>query len=200
MPPRFPPPGGDAVDALVTDQYLDALLASADRRPPDGAPDPAAGADLRRATAVLRASLVRVHPSFRFEERLAARLAELAAGDVAHAVAGPGVRHGDLIPFPGAMLSAPSGDPLLAAVLDGRLDPSDEEAVARAAGARPPARPLLVGGAITSAALSLVGVAWVAWRAARPGGPGLPRAAHESSARRLAELADLATGIHGGTA
>ena len=31
-------------------------------------------------------------------------------------------------------------------------------------------RPLLIGGAITSAALSLVGVAWIAWRAARPAG------------------------------
>ncbi len=199
MPPRLPPQGGDAVDALVTDQYLDALLASADPRPPDGAADPAAGTDLRRATAVVRASLVRVHPSFRFEERLAARLAELAAGDVAHVIAGAGARHGDLIPFPGTTLATPPGDPLLAAVLEGRLDPSDEDAVARAVGPRSPARPLLVGGAITSAALSLVGVAWVAWRAARPGGPGLPRV-HEGSARRLAALADLAAGVHGGPA
>ncbi len=33
-------------------------------------------------------------------------------------------------------------------------------------------RPLLIGGAITSAALSLAGVAWVAWRVARTPGIG----------------------------
>ena len=69
-------------DALLTDLYLDALLAGgaldvlSDVRPATrGHLDPAmAGAADR-----LRRDLVRVHPSFRFEERLATRLAEAAA-------------------------------------------------------------------------------------------------------------------------
>jgi hypothetical protein len=192
------------VDALVTDRYLDALLTAGDRRTTspgdddhdahDSAAEP--GVDLRRASEVIRASLVRVHPSFRFEEQLAARLAALAAGG-SRAVAAGGTRSGDVIPFPG-MAIAPGDDPLLDAVIAGRLDPTDADAVARAAGVRSPARPLIVGGAITSAAISLVGVAWVAWRAARPGGSTMSRAVREAHARHLADIAELATGVHGG--
>ncbi len=210
--PRSATQEGEAVDALVTDQYLDMVLAAGDRRA--GAARGAAGAcdggelaaavqdaALRRAGDVLRAALVRVHPSFRFEERLAAHLAELAEGDAAPgAPVRGGLRRGDVIPFPGTVASAGVADPLLAAVLAGRLDPADPEAVARAASVRAPARPLLVGGALTSAALSLVGVAWVAWRAARPGGPAMSRAARQAHARRLADLAELAAGAHGGPA
>ncbi|MFN8630742.1 MAG: hypothetical protein U0838_10595 [Chloroflexota bacterium] len=86
------------------------------------------------------------------------------------------------------------------AVIDGQLDPSDADAVARADGTRSPAKPLIVGGAITSAAISLVGVALVAWRASRPNGSTMARAAREAHARRLADLAELATGVHGGPA
>ncbi len=204
-PPRLPPQGGEAVDALVTDQYLDAVLAEGDRHAsgleaadPDD-PDMTEAA-LRHAGDVVRAALVRVHPSFRFEERLAGRLAELALAEAPHALAAGRARRGDVIPFPGAGVADAVGDPLLAAVLDGRLDPADEEAVARAAGVRSPARPLLVGGAITSAALSLVGVAWVAWRSARPGGSTPSRAAREAHARRLADIAELATSVRGGPA
>jgi len=216
-PNRYPPEGGEAVDALITDQYLDALLASGDRRAAardagTAHADPVAAgteadapdAGLRRAGEVVRASLVRVHPSFRFEEHLAARLAQLAAADAAHALAAGGARipsrSGALIPFPGTTVEATIDDPLLAAVLDGRLDPTDADAVARAAGTRSPARPLIVGGAITSAAISLVGVAWVAWRASRPGGSTMSRAARDAHARRLADLAELAAGVHGGPA
>lgn len=203
-PVRFPNQGDEAVDALVTDRYLDALLAGGD--PPRAARDgddptgpPAAPDAVRSASRVVHASLVRVHPSFRFEERLAGRLAELAA-DASHAVAAGGAQRGAVIAFPGAVAGAAGDDPLLEAVLDGRLDPSDEAAVARAEGVRPPTRPLIVGGAITSAAISLVGVAWVAWRASRPGGSTMSRAAREAHARRLADLAELATGVHGGPA
>jgi len=204
-PKGFPPQDAESVEALVTDQYLDTLLAAADRRPTLGAdgvdePDLDARTDgLRRAGDVLRASLLRVHPSFRFEERLASRLADMAAAGAPRAVATGGTRYGQVIPFPSAA-GAFLDDPLLAAVLDGRLDPADEEAVARATGLRSPARPLIVGGAITSAALSLVGVAWVAWRAARPSGSTMARAAREAHARRLAAIAELATSVHGGPA
>ena len=62
------------VEALVTDQYLDSLLAarSGKGRPPR----PEAGRDqaVGQAADALHAQLARVHPSFRFEERLAADL------------------------------------------------------------------------------------------------------------------------------
>jgi hypothetical protein len=142
-----------------------------------------------------------------FVDRVVARAdlrRELAAADAVHALAAGGARipsrSGALIPFPGTTVEATIDDPLLAAVLDGRLDPTDADAVARAAGTRSPARPLIVGGAITSAAISLVGVAWVAWRASRPGGSTMSRAARDAHARRLADLAELAAGVHGGPA
>jgi hypothetical protein len=200
----LPPGGGDDADPLAVDRYLEALLAGADRRPsapaePDAetlvagtADGLAPPADLRRAADVVRASLVRVHPSFRFEERLAERLAELASAASTRAAAAGAALPGDVIPFPAT--AASSGDPLLEAVLNGRLDPSDGDAVARAAGARSPAMPLIVGGAITSAALSIVGVAWVAWRASRPDGAPMGRAARAAHARRLADLAGLPGG------
>src|SRR5256885_9955041 len=73
-------PGRDPdVDALRTDRYLDSLLAAADRHANDVPADAAIDEPLRHAAARLRRDLVRVHPSFRFEERLAARLASEAA-------------------------------------------------------------------------------------------------------------------------
>ena len=204
-PSRFPPQDAEVVEALVTDDYLDALLATAHRlqaADADAAGDAdldTPGDDLRHASAVIRASLLRVHPSFRFEERLAERLADLAASRPPRALAVGGKRHGEVIPFPGPA-GSDLADPLLAAVLDGRLDPADAEAVARAAGLRSPSRPFIVGGAITSAALSLVGVAWVAWRASRPSGSTMARAAREAHARRLADIAELAPNVHGGPA
>ena len=205
-PPRFPPQDAEAVEVLVTDRYLDAVLAAGDRPAAASRPGPEPGgpdlpeAALQHAGAVVRTALVRVHPSFRFEERLAGRLTDLAAADADRALASGGARRGDVIPFPRAATADLLDDPLLAAVLAGRLDPADEAAVERAARVRPPARPLLLGGAITSAALSLVGVAWVAWRAARPSGSTMSRAAREAHARHLADIAELATSVHGGPA
>src|SRR6476661_6792856 len=68
---------GTEVEALLTDLYLERVLArhGTDRGPADADLDPA----LRRASDRLRRDLTRVHPSFRFEERLALRLAEAAA-------------------------------------------------------------------------------------------------------------------------
>lgn len=206
-PMSHAPAAGAALDpsadaALVVDRYLDALLAAGDRAadavPTDADLDPA----LRDVGFVLRRSLVRVHPSFRFEDRLAARLSELA-DTRARAAAGAGAA--PAIPFPGPRvhLGAPQGarldDPLLAAILDGDLDPADAAAVARAAGVRSGTRPLIVGGAITSAAISIVGVAWVAWRASRPAGHGtntgaMARAARIAHARRAAALAGTGAG------
>lgn len=96
--------------------------------------------DVRRSGLRLAADLPRFHPSFRFEERLAGTLASLAAGRPADAVA-------ELMSFPSAAVSV--SDPASA----------------------PPAgtiRPVVIGGVLTSAALSLAGAAFVAWRWAHP--------------------------------
>ena len=193
----------------MADRYLDALLAAGDRRADDAPADAALAPDLRHAARVLRRSLVRVHPSFRFEERLATRLADLAAAQSGSALAAAG--GGTVIPFPvagdsplprrpaGAMPA--SADPLLDAILRGDLDPTDEAATERAAAGPVDRRPMIVGGAaITSAAISIVGVAFVAWRASRPDarpGTGLMgRAARSAHARRAAALAGAGLGGH----
>jgi hypothetical protein len=140
----LPPRDGLEVDALRTDRYLEALLA-AERRGPDLPADSALDPEVRAASRRLSRDLVRVHPSFRFEERLAARLAEAARAMRLAPAAG-----GETLPV--ALQAAVAGD----ALLDPLGDPDDPDA--------PDLRPYLIGGAITSAALSLAGAAWVAWR------------------------------------
>ncbi len=151
---------GSSADALLTDLYLDALLAGAvlgatvvgDTAIVDGSDfDPAA----RLAADRLRRDLVRVHPSFRFEERLATRLAEAAISMRLPAAVGA---EGRIVPFRSALPTDPG-----AGASDG-TDAGD------AADGRPRdyARPLIIGGALTSAALSLAGAALVAWRRGRP--------------------------------
>lgn len=185
------------VEALVADRYLDALLAAVDRHAADAPSDGSLDPEVREAARVLRASLVRVHPSFRFEERLAARLADLAAAQAAPALAAGAedAPTATILAFPGLEPSPLATDPLLDAILRGELDPTDEAAVDRAldAGGGSGAasrRALLVGGGITSAAISLVGVAWVAWRASRPAparsNRAMARAARAARARRAA--------------
>jgi len=178
----------DDVDALVADRYIDALLAAADRHAVDAPSDAAVDPDVREAARVLRASLVRVHPSFRFEERLAGRLADLALSQARPALAAGG----SLVELPPASASILDADPLVGAIIRGELDPTDADAVEAADRLPPTRRPLLVGGAITSAAISLVGVAYVAWRASRPSAQGrasngaMARAARAARARRVA--------------
>ena len=191
--PILPDWGRADVDALVTDRYLDALLAAAERRADDAPMDATLDPGVRDAARVLGRSLVRVHPSFRFEERLASRLAGLAAAQswrpaAAHGAHPAGVSGGSLVAFPAATATASSravapgfapadADPLLDAILCGDLDPADAAAVAQAERVPGSRRPLIVGGAITSAAISLAGVAWVAWRASHPAGSTITRAA-----------------------
>jgi hypothetical protein len=71
------------IEAFVVDRYLDSLIA---RTPVDGADIPP---ELRTTAERLARNLPRYHPSFRFEEALAARLAAVATG-----------RAGELIDFP----------------------------------------------------------------------------------------------------
>ena len=179
-------------DALLTDLYLDAILAGRPfRGEVDGDPggllataassgrlDPA----VRAASDRLRHDLVRVHPSFRFEERLATRLAEAAVQLRIPTAVGA---EGHVVAFraPGF---GPPGEPGVGTDrgLDDLLaDPSDADR-------RDMARPLLIGGALTSAALSLAGAALVAWRRTRPGSP-MARAT-----RAVRDARDAAGAVH----
>ena len=166
------PVEGDEVAALIVDRYLEALLAvdsDATQRPDPGVPR-----ELRDAAARLGHELPRLHPSFRFEERLAQRLAEVAVGlRLPSAVGGEGsvvpigvVRR----PRPGERADDDELDLLYAGPLDARPDL---------------VRPLLIGGALTSAALSLAGAAWVAWRRTRPTTTPMERAVRAVASRRL---------------
>ncbi|MFN8619476.1 MAG: hypothetical protein U0869_01855 [Chloroflexota bacterium] len=79
-------PAEDA--AIQVDTYLDELLATRQRHL---APSGDLPADLERTARLVREALVRFHPSFRFEEELAARLRAVADG---------AARAGALVRFP----------------------------------------------------------------------------------------------------
>jgi hypothetical protein len=190
-----------SADALLTDLYLDAILAGRSFRGelgPDGRDgarelasssgrlDPA----VRAASDRLRHDLVRVHPSFRFEERLATRLAEAAmelriptaVGAEGHVLAFRAPALGPA-PAPGMDAGAPDAGGADRAPGDGLLaDPLDADR-------RDLARPLLIGGALTSAALSLAGAALVAWRRTRPISPMVRAARAVRDARDTAAAA-----------
>jgi hypothetical protein len=134
-------------EAFVVDRYLDSLLAVHPIDVSDVRPE------LRSAAEALVAGLPRHHPSFRFEERLAARLAAASADSTP----------GELIPFPPPVV--------VAGVADGR----------------PVAlRPAVIGGVLTSAAISLAGAAYVAWRRNRPAVDPWARAIRAAARRRTA--------------
>ena len=154
---------GHEVEALVTDRYLEALLAAhargADRGPTAQDPDAA----VRRTADRLARDLPRFHPSFLFEEALAARLASHALRLRLPAAAGA----------EGLVVPLPLGDPLTDLREDGASSGSGR-------------RPLIIGGALTSAALSLAGAAYVAWRLNRPATAPMVRAARAVARSRLA--------------
>jgi hypothetical protein len=165
-----------SADALLTDLYLDALLAGAVLEAAAATSDGPIGLDpaARLAADRLRRDLVRVHPSFRFEERLATRLAEAAVALQVPLAAG--AEGGRVVPFPAVRGSGP--------------DPTDIDGDASIAGVGPRdrSRPLLIGGALTSAAISIAGAAFVAWRFGRPNRATTPmaRAARAVREARLA--------------
>jgi hypothetical protein len=168
------------VEALVTDRYLDALLAARDdmaapssRGVGSGAPRPVSANRLddavRLASERLVRDLPRFHPSFRFEERLAVRLAEAAAAMRLPAAAGA----------EGSMAAIPFPAPELPAGFDPFAEIPDE---APPLGSVP--RPLLIGGAVAASALSLAGAAVVAWRRSHPGSSPMARAARAAHSMR----------------
>ena len=140
------------VQALITDRYLDSLLAVAPAPARDGEPiddpDTSLSAAVRAISRRLATDLPRFHPSFRFEERLALRLAELAASMRMPLAAGGESQAGTVTRLPVAPLGPAPADPL-------RVAPEDDPE-------RDP-RPLLIGGAVAASAISIAG-AWLAWR------------------------------------
>ena len=129
--------------AFQVDTYLDRLLASHESQLAPVDELASLDAELAATASALQHALVRFHPSFGFEERLASRL---------HAAARqlPGTQDtpGRLIAFPGG----PAGS-----IDDGAADRRS--------------RALLVGGAIASGVIasgvSLAGAMLFAWRRAR---------------------------------
>ena len=135
--------------AMQVDTYLDELLASRARIVP--ALDDAS-AELAHAAAVVREALVRFHPSFRFEEELAARLRAVAGGAAQVARAAAVVA----FPPPGGMTLAPAGGaPTPLAAVDPEADASDEDAAQVTSAER---GWVLVGGAIASGVSLAAGV------------------------------------------
>jgi hypothetical protein len=162
---------GTEIDALITDRYLETLLA-AHATGGDLAPAPLdLDPGVRAVAERLSRSLPRLHPSFRFEEALAARLMAVALARRAPQAAGA---EGVMIAMP-AGSGGPLDDPALAAYLGGA--PLDEDA---------DLRPLLIGGALTSAALSLAGAAFVAWRFRQSASTPMARAIRAVARQRLA--------------
>ncbi len=138
------------VEALITDRYLDSLLSvqQGAAGSPIGDARAGLGAAVRAVSRRLAADLPRFHPSFRFEERLALRLAEIAAMRMPVAVGG----EAQVAAIRRIHPSTP--DPLSAGGTGGGHGAGDDRA---------DNRPLLVGGAVAASALSLAG-AWLAWR------------------------------------
>lgn len=160
-------PDEPEIEALRVDRYLESVMLARDRGSAAALHDPRLDAGLRATAERLSAQLVRVHPSFRFEERLARRLAEAADGLRLPVAVGAGANP----PRPPGQINVFQP----ADVLDpARIPDDDEDAPAFHA------RPLLIGGALTSAAISLAGAALVAWRLSRPVHPMVRaiRAAH----------------------
>ena len=149
---------GGEIEALITDRYLDSLLAvqPSPALAFDGGPlgsDPSLSAAVRAVSRRLATDLPRFHPSFRFEERLALRLAEVAASMRLPVAAGA----------EGAVVPIRELRPTL------RDDDDDDRA---------DTRPLLIGGAVAASALSLAG-AWLAWRRRTSPMARAIRAAHQ---------------------
>jgi hypothetical protein len=179
------------VDALRSDAYVESLLASAERRAPAVPTDVDLDPDVAATARLLQSTLVRVHPSFRFEERLAQSLADVAAAMRRDAAPARGVSADALVPGRpgvGSVLAFPGH----ASPFDGSAEGSlrDLGAVARpvvawaSAGAiaasvvarlpvpatavRPDSGPTIAGAvAVTSAAISIGAAAVVAWRRGR---------------------------------
>lgn len=206
---------GGTRDARRTERFLDDLMAADERRASEFPVDVEMDPSIRVAARQLRAELVRVHPSFRFEEALAARLAagamRLRAGLAVDTSDAAAAIPGTIAAFRG---HSPAGgdDAIPLAVAPNAVLPQPD-AVAPLPNAVSPAgafrrfpdisarqtRPLIMGGVgVASAAISL-GAVYVAWRYSHPASGRMgraARAAHRSSQSGL-RRAGVINGILG---
>ena len=148
----------DEADALQIDLYLESLLSARGRRP-RAVEDLDLDAEQLATADLLATRFVRFHPSFRFEEALAARL-RVQAGDA---------------PAPGRLIELPFA--------------AGPEGEARRGGARVNAdrRRVIIGGAIASG-VSLAGAALFAWRVRSGARTPFGRAARVAHHGRTAAL------------
>lgn len=164
----------EARDARRTESYLERLTTADERRaaevPVDVELDPA----VRVAARQLRADLLRVHPSFRFEEGLAARLALAAA----RMEAGLPIDGDGAIPVAPAAIASfrPEQTPVAA------RPAAPSMSLRLPSFASKPSRPFVVGG-VASAALS-IGAVYIAWRWSRPSPGPMVRAVRAAHANR----------------
>ncbi|MGD0122400.1 MAG: hypothetical protein ABSC46_07560 [Candidatus Limnocylindrales bacterium] len=186
--------GNRTRDARRTERYLDGLMAADERRASDGPVDTDLDPAIYVAAQALRSGLVRVHPSFRFEESLSARLAagalRLRSGLPvdAEAVIVPGT----VASFRGRSFT-PAEEPAAAPVSEpaaSTTPPVHSRTIWPAAAFRRfpdmtarPSRPLIVGGVgVASAAIS-IGAVYVAWRHSHPAASRMGRAARTAHGR-----------------
>jgi len=172
-------------------------MAADDRRAAGAPADADLDPDVRFAARELRAGLTRVHPSFRFEDALAARLragaARLRAGLPIEELA-PVAPAGIVEPFRNfSMRAAADADTAAAsAAAAATAEAVHSRAIWPAAALRRlpemaarPSRPLIVGGVgvgVASAALS-IGAVYVAWRYSHPASGRMGRAARTAHGR-----------------
>lgn len=112
-------------------------------------------ADLSSTADVLASGLPRYHPSFRFVEGLSAKLAAVAAGR-------DGAADGDVVDLPVTTRVAS-----IVEMRSGQV------------------HPVVIGGVLTSAAISIAGAAYVAWRRGRPPADPMIRAVRAVTRTRL---------------
>ena len=189
--------GGRPRDARWTERYLDGLMEAGERGVADVPMDVDIDPAIVLAARQLRADLIRVHPSFRFEEGLAARLARTArrmkAGLPAAAPAEQMLVR--TTPAPIALFrvtdvaasaefaSAGPASAELAAAHD-RIATPDAGLRRLSALATRTSRPFIVGGVgVASAAIS-IGAVYVAWRWSRTSQTPMVRAARAARSGR----------------
>jgi hypothetical protein len=182
--------GNGTRDARRTERYLNGLLGADDRRalqvPSDADLDPAVLAAARE----LRAGLTRVHPSFRFEDSLSARLsvsaARLKAGLPVEDAATQDV-WGTVAPFRSNSTAAAQDvatPAIIAAPAARSRGLRAADAFRRLPDSARPSRPLLVGGVGVGVASAIsIGAVYVAWRYSHPASGRMGRAVKAAHSR-----------------
>jgi hypothetical protein len=197
--------GGGMRDARRTERYVDELMAADERRVSEFPVDVDMDPQIRLAARELRAGLVRVHPSFRFEEALAARLAagamRLRAGlhvetvEAETAAATPGTMAAFRGRSPLEEGPATTAMPPATALTEPHADAPAWTLRRLPEMAARQSRPLIVGGVGVASAIS-IGAVYVAWRHSHLASGRMGRAARAAhnratgSGRRRAGIVD----------